>query len=354
MRVAPEQLPRHLEKGPAALYAICGDEPLLVWEAAHAVRQAAAAADFGERETFIVERGFDWSRFAEAAASLSLFAAKRLLEIRIPTGKPGIDGGAALARHVAALPVDTLTLIILPRLDRQLRTTAWFEALERRGVVVAVEPVARERLPAWIGARLKSQGQSAEAAALAFMAERVEGNLLAAHQEIQKLGLLYPAATLSFEQVKDAVLDVARYDVFQLGAALLKGDAAATVRILDGLQGEGAAPPLVLWAIAQEIRVLLNIAEQVAAGRSRAEALRAARVWGPRQELIPAALRRLSRDRLEALLAGACRADRVAKGLSGGRVWDELMSLALACCVPAAAPQSRYDMNFSWPFSGYV
>ncbi|OFZ69622.1 MAG: DNA polymerase III subunit delta, partial [Betaproteobacteria bacterium RBG_16_58_11] len=211
-------------------------------EAADAIRARAKEQGYLEREVLTVETGFHWNQLQAASASLSLFASLRVLEIRIPTGKPGNEGAAALEAFCADLPPDTVSLVLLPKLDKRTKDSAWFSALSQAGVVIDVYPVDLDALPEWIARRLAVQNQSADRETFAFLAESVEGNLLAAHQEIQKLGLLYPARALTFDEVSEAVLNVSRFDVFQLGDAMLNGDAARAARILDGLRGEGVKP----------------------------------------------------------------------------------------------------------------
>ena len=330
MQLRAEQLEAHLRKGLAPLYVIHGDEPLLALEAADAIRAKARAEGYSERDVHLVERGYDWSRLAASAASLSLFATRRIIELRVPSGKPGTDGAEAIGAYCARLPEDTLTLVTLPRLDRAGRNSAWFGALAAAGVVVNVFPVDRKQLPLWIGARLARQKQRASEAALAFVADCVEGNLLAAHQEIQKLSLLHPPGELSFEQVRDAVLDVARFEVSQLSEAMLAGDRVRLARVLDGLAGEGEAPPRVLWVMAEDVRAVARVQAGLVTGRNVADLLREARVWGDaRQRLVGTAARRMAREALEAALAHAAAIDRTIKGLAKGNPWDELLRLGL-------------------------
>jgi DNA polymerase III subunit delta len=301
---------------------------LLALEACDHIRKRCHDEGYSEREVLSVEAGFDWSRLALSGNSLSLFATRRLLELRIQ-GKAGNDGAEALRRYAQDLPPDTVTLISLPKLDRSQQSSAWFDALDATGVVVAANPVTLARLPRWIASRLALQHQEVDEQTLGFLVSRVEGNLLAAHQEIQKLALLFPPGRLDLEQVKDAVLDVARYDVFKLGEALLASDAARFVRMLNGLRSEGAASPLVLWALAEEARALLHVRRGLDAGRGLQQLLREARVWGARAELMPVSVRCFtSRDLEDALLHAAC-VDRIIKGLSPGDVWDELLRLGL-------------------------
>lgn len=329
-QVRGDQLEAHLARALAPLYVVHGDEPLLAMEAADAIRAKARRDGYTEREVHLVERHYDWDRLAAAAAALSLFASRRLIELRIPSGKPGTDGAAAIAAYCAALQPDIVTLVTLPRLDRAGQNSAWFGALSAAGVVVNVFPVDRRTLPLWIGARLARQKQRATEDALAFIADCVEGNLLAAHQEIQKLGLLHPPGDLAFEQVRDAVLDVARFEVSQLSEAMLSGDRARLARVLDGLAGEGEAPPRVLWVMSDDVRAVTRVQRGLAAGRNPADLFRESRVWGEaRQRLVAAAARRMAREALDAALAQAAAVDRTIKGLAKGDPWDELLQLGL-------------------------
>ena len=335
MRIDSEQLVQHLKGGLRALYTVYGEETLLALEAADRIRERARREGYGEREVLAAESGFDWARLALAGGSLSLFAARRLIELRIPSGKPGGEGAEALKRYTASLPPETLTLVVLPKLDRATLTSAWFEALEAAGVAVAANAVSAARLPQWLAGRLALQGQEADADTLAALCDLVEGNLLAAQQEVQKLALLFPPGPLTREQVESAVLDVARYDVFQLGEALLAADTARFVRVLNALQAEGIAPPLVLWAIGEELHALWRVSRALAGGKPMQAALREARVWGARAQLLPRALGRLQAGALEAALLHAAEVDRTIKGLARGDVWHELLRLGLRLAQPA-------------------
>ena len=326
MQLRAEQLEAHLRKGLAPLYVIHGDEPLLALEAADAVRAAARARGFAEREVFIAERGFDWSELAHAGASRSLFGGAKIIELRVPTGKPGAEGGATLAAHCARLDAEVLTLVSLPRLDRATQASAWFTALAGAGVVIEVWPVERARLPEWIGARLARQGQRASRSVLEFLADRVEGNLLAAHQEVQKLALLAPPGELALEVVEDAVASVARYDPYAAAEALVAGDLARYQRVLEGLRGEGEAPTFVLFAVSSALFVLRGIAEGKPAERLFGEQ----RLFNkPLQRAVQAAARRHPRAVLDAALAQAAFIDRVAKGVARGNAWDQFTALGL-------------------------
>ena len=321
----------------APIYVIAGDEPLLAIEAADAIRAAARAIGYSEREVLHADARFDWSRLTQAATGLSLFAEKRIVELRLPGGKPGKAGGEALREFAEAPPPDLLVLISLPRLDRDTRGSRWAAALEHAAVWVDVERIERSALPEWIGGRLARNRQRAAREALEFIADRVEGNLLAAHQEIGKLALLYPPGELSLEQVADAVLNVARYDVYALAPALLAGDSARALRLLEGLRVEGEPLPLVLWVVAEELRTLLRAQEAVASGKTFGMVARELRIWGPREKLMPKALRRLPAAMLAALLARCADIDRLVKGLAApgcdSDPWLELADIALACAA---------------------
>jgi DNA polymerase-3 subunit delta len=333
MQLRLDALDAHLTKALAPLYVITSDEHLLALEAADRIRKTARAQGLSEREVLVVERSFKWGQLLAANQSQSLFGDRKLIELRIPGGKPGKDGGQALQDYVKALSPDNVTLITLPKLDWQAQKSAWVGALQQGGVYIDIPLVERSQLPAWIGARLAAQQQSADKQSIEFIADRVEGNLLAAHQEIQKLALLHPGGKLSFEQIHDAVLNVARYDVFKLNEAMLSGDVARLVRMLEGLKGEGEALPLVLWAMAEEIRTLLKIKSGVAQGRPVGMLLKEYRIWGPRERMMEPALRRLKLSTLETALQEAAQIDKMVKGLRAkafaGDAWDALLQLGL-------------------------
>ena len=330
MQLRAEQLAAHLSGKLAPLYVLHGDEPLLVIEAGDAIRAAARAKGFSEREVLVAGPGFKWDGLMLAAGNLSLFGENKLVDLRLPTGKPGRDGGEMVQRYCERLPEGVLTLVTLPQLDWATKKTAWFNALVQAGVAIELNAPNLPELPDWIALRLARQQQKAERAALEFIAAHVEGNLLAAHQEIQKLGLLYPAGELGLAQVEDAVLNVARYDVDKLRAALLEGDAARCARLLEGLRGEDVAPPLLLWAFASEIRTLAVLRAAQEEGRPLAAVLRAERVFDDRRAAaLQRALPRLRAPQLRAALLAAARIDRMIKGLVQGDVWDEFLQLAL-------------------------
>ena len=325
MQISLDRLAAHLDRDLRPVYTVWGDEPLLAQEAADAIRAAARAAGCSERQVHTVAGAhFDWSSLLGASQALSLFADRQLVEIRIPSGKPGKDGSEALQRYceiaIEAGGRDVITLVQLPRLDRSQQSSAWFAALDRAGITVRVDPVERKALPAWIAQRLAAQGQHVAAGAegqraLAFFADRVEGNLLAAHQEIQKLALLYPAGEIGFEQIESAVLNVARYDVFRLGEAVLAGHAARALRMLDGLRSEGEAAVLVHWTLAEDIRGLKRVKDALGAGKPLPLALREARVWGAKERVFERAVTLMSESTLAHLLDAAHVCDGLMKGL---------------------------------------
>jgi len=333
MRIKLEQLAQQLQKQTAPLYTLSGNEPLLILEAAGLIRTHARQQGYTERELFTVDQHFDWAELLNAGHNLSLFGERKIMDIRIPTGKPGREGGKALEAYCAALPPDTVTLITLPRIDKQGQASKWFKALETAGTLIPVYPVERDQLPGWIGQRLAKQQQKADAATLQFLTNQVEGNLLAAHQEIQKLALLYPAGNLTFDQVKDMVLNVARYDVYQLSDAMITGDTARFQRILTGLQGEGTAPLLILATLAEQIRQLIIIRKGLDNGQPPAQLLQTARIWGERQKTVIAAARRIDPHALMQGITDAAEIDRMIKGVAQGDVWEALQQLGLRLTV---------------------
>lgn len=330
MNLRPEQLASQLAKPLAPLYVIHGNEPLLVLEAGDAIRAAARKQGYTEREVLVAGQGFKWSELQSVAGNLSLFGASKLLDLRIPNGKPGREGGEALQRYARDLGEGVVTLITLPELDWAARKAGWFVALGENGVLVELNAPERERLPEWLARRLAAQQQKAPPEALAFIADHIEGNLLAAHQEILKLGLLHPPGELSLDAVRDAVLNVARYDVDKLRHAMLEGDAARCARMLEGLKGEGEAPPLVLWTLANEIRCLARLRQGIDEGQPLAGLLKAERIFEERRkQAVQRALPRLGSGPLRTAILHAARIDRMIKGLSTGDVWDEFLQLCL-------------------------
>ncbi len=338
MQVKHDDLADHLARGVKALYVVHGDEPLLALEAGDAIRAAARAAGAAEREVLVVETGFRWDAFLAANANASLFGERKLVDLRIPSGKPGVEGGKALEAYASNPNPDNVTLVTLPRLDRATQSSAWFSALAGAGAVIAVAPVERDALPGWIAGRLARQRQRASRETLAFLADNCEGNLLAARQEIEKLALLLPEGELDHAAVEDAVADVARYDVFELSHAWLAGDAARAVRVLRALEAEGEAPTLAVWQLAEDLRALALAMRMVRGGTPVSAAVRNARVWGKRQQALERAVGRVPPSLIAPLLVAAAALDAQAKGLGRGSVWDDLETAALALAGKPALP----------------
>ena len=355
MQISADRLAAQLERELRPVYTVWGDEPLLAQEAADAIRAAARAAGCSERQVHTVAGAyFDWSALLGASQALSLFAERQLIEIRIPSGKPGKDGSDALQRYCELAAEgggrDVITLVQLPRLDRSQQSSAWFGALDRAGLAVRVDPVERQALPRWIAGRLAAQGQHVAAGAdgqraLAFFADRVEGNLLAAHQEIQKLALLYPPGEIGLEQIETAVLNVARYDVFRLGEAVLAGQVARALRMLEGLRSAGEAAVLVQWTLAEDIRGLKRVKDALAAGKPLPLALREARVWGAKERVFERAVTLISESSLAHLLDAAHVCDGLVKGLKHPDwpldPWEGLKRLVLMLAEQTARVGSK-------------
>ena len=353
MQLALPQLAAHLQKGLRPLYTLHGDEPLQLQEAADAIRAAARAAGHTERSVYTVQGAhFDWSSVLAAGGSFSLFADKKLVEIRIPSGKPGKDGSTAIQQLAenAAQDENTLTIVTLPRLDAQTKKGAWFGALDAHGVTIQIEPIERAALPQWIAQRLAQQNQRVASGeegqrTLQFFADRVEGNLLAAHQEIQKLGLLQPEGELSFEVVEQAVLNVARYDVFKLSEAVLSGNLPRVMRMMDGLQAEGTAEVLVHWTLSEDIRNLKRARDALASGQPLPMVLRSLRIWGNKEKLFERVVPRLSANAAVRLLHSAHVVDGIVKGLPADNwpsdSWQALRKLAVDMVTALQGPARR-------------
>jgi len=350
MQLNQAQLDSHLQGELLPVYFLSGDETLLVQEVADAIRGAARDKGFMERQVMHVERGFDWNTLLDAANSMSLFAEQRLIELRMPTGKPGDVGRKALQSWIDRIPEDTVLLIITGKLEATMKKTKWFKALENAGASITVWPLDADRLPGWIGQRLRQAGLQPDAAAVELLAQRVEGNLLAAAQEIEKLQLLHSGA-LSVEDVEDAVTDTARFDVYRLVDTALAGDAAQVRRMLSRLQEEGLEPVLVLWVITRELRGLANMAMSCAGAKSGPpdaakvdQVMTQMRVWQKRKPLIKKALMRTGPRKWQALLCNAAHADQVIKGQATGNVWDELLQLCLSLAGHVVASQLQRSM----------
>jgi DNA polymerase-3 subunit delta len=316
MQLRSSELDAQLKKSLLPAYAIHGDEPLLAMEAADAIRAAARGGGFSEREVLEPGRGFDWSEFTHATGSLSLFATKKIVELRLPTGKPGPQGSGAIAAYCERPSEDQLLLVTLPRLDRSGQGSAWFNALARLGAVVDVWPLERSRLPAWIAERLARQKQRAPREVLEFLTERVEGNLVAAHQELQKLALLAPEGELALDTVQDAVASVARYDPYDAADALVSGDLARYVRVIEGLRAEGEQPTFVLFVVSSALFALQEGSAERIFNR-------------PLRRAVESAMRRVAPKRIDAAIGQAAAIDRAIKGVGQGDAWQAFIRLGL-------------------------
>ena len=334
MRLKPGQITSALQKGLAPVYFFSGDEPLQLGEMADAVRAAARTAGYDSREVLVANTGFSWNELTEAAGSLSIFADKKIIDLRLPAGTPGVDGAKVLTAYCERLPEDTLLLIGAAKIDRAALKTRWFQAVDKVGCVVQVWPLEGQDLIAWLQQRMQRRGLQAEAEGIRILASRVEGNLLAAAQEIEKLYVLYGAGHLSNRQVFDVVADSSRFDVFKLMDSVLEAKVTRIFRILSGLQAEGVAAPVVLWALTREARVLIKIKLALAKGQNKASVFNNNQIWDKRQQSVSDALDRLGENDLNNILALSAKADRQIKGQQQGEPWETL----LAVCLMFASP----------------
>lgn len=324
MKVRPDQIKQHLQQELKAIYFVCGDEPLQVMETTDAIRQAARQQDYTEREVMDVDNSFDWNQLLDAGNSMSLFAEKRILELRLPSGKPGKQGSQVLVEYAQRPADDAVLIISAGKLEGSSKNTKWFKTLDQQGVVIQCWPIAVHELPRWIERRMSAKGLKPSSEAISLIVDRVEGNLLAASQEIDKLFLLYGEAGIGIDEVTTAVADSARYNIYDLVDSALTGDVVRTSRISSGLKNEGIEPVLALWALSREIRQLAQLSE---AGTSMDAAMAKARIWESRKPLLRKALSRHRAPRWRGFLKRCARIDRVIKGIEVGRPWDELLAL---------------------------
>ncbi|MHB8255701.1 MAG: DNA polymerase III subunit delta [Acidiferrobacterales bacterium] len=345
MQIDSDRLPGLLGKGLAPVYLVCGDDPLLVDESCEAIRQAARAAGYAERSVTSVGSGFDWNDLLLSSQSLSLFSRARLLEVRMPNGKPGEHGTRILSQLAAHPPADTILLVITGKLDRQTREGGWAKTLEEAGVLVGIRPLDGQRLPGWIEQRMALRGLRGESGVADLLAYHTEGNPLAAAQEVDKLALLYGDGVVRVAEVENLLADNTRFTVFGLADTCLAGDGRSAIRVLESLRAEGLDPILVLWALAREARTMAQIATQIAQGRSESGVFQAHRVWASRRPMVTKALRRFRPTQWLGMLVRAARIDRIIKGRAEGDAWTEIESLVLALCgirtQAAAAPVER-------------
>jgi len=333
LKLTPDALATHLEQQLLRAYLISGDEPLLTGEAADAIRARARARGFTERDVHFLERGSDWDDVRAAAANMSLFGARRLVEIRMPSGKPGVTGAAALVALLEGEDPDTIFLILTPRLDRDAHSSSWVKAVDSHGAWVQVWPIDADRLVAWLRTRARRLGLDVESEGLGLLAERTEGNLLAAHQELEKLRLISPAGRITADSILASVADSARFDVFQLGEAVLAGESERALRMLAGLRAEGVEATLVLWALVKTLRDLWGAVTAPPGSRPNA--------WGRQAAALEKGTRRATGLPFAALAIRAGRADRMIKGRLSGDAWDEMALLAADICATPALHQPQ-------------
>lgn len=329
MKVYPENLSDQLQRRLAPIYLLSGDEPLQLMEASDAVRDAAKAAGYTNRELFYVDASFAWSLLQEACDSFSLFGERRILDLRLPA-KPDKAGAAALLRYAERPPDDAILIASLPKITATDQKARWFQAAEKLGVFVQVWPLEGEKLLRWLDRRLNSRGLLADQSGLRLLAARIEGNLLAAAQEIEKLHILYGHGRLTDEQILKAVADSARYDVFGLAEEVLRGQAGRAYRVLMGLKAEGVAAPVALWALTRELRLVNTLKSEIAAGGAPESLFGKYKLWDKRKAAMELALKRLSREAIHRALLLSARADRVIKGQEKGDEWDALLGVCMS------------------------
>lgn len=322
MKLQAGQLTPHLKKSLAPCYLVTGDEHLLVAEALDEIREAARQRGFGMRELHVATAGFDWAHLTASSGNLSLFAEQRIIELRLPTGKPGRTGGQAIVDLVEHAGPETLFIVTAPKLDRGAASSKWAKTIEKKGVNLTIWPVSLRELPGWIAARMRKAGLQPERDVIALIADRVEGNLLAAGQEIEKLRLLLGEGPVSVEDVSNAVANSSRYDVYKLTDAALGGDAARAVRILGGLRSEGVEPVIVMWALTRELRTLSALDDVVRHGGNLGSAMQKKGVWSNRQGLVRSCMGRHQPGSFHRMLKATGRADAAAKGQRGGDPWQ--------------------------------
>jgi DNA polymerase-3 subunit delta len=333
MRLYPEKLPAQLQQQLLPVYLVSGDEPLLLQECCDLIRQQARQQGCSDRE--IIDAGtssFNWQDILHSATNMSLFAERKLVELRLPSGKPGAEGSKALCEYLDIASGEDVLLIISGKIDKQSTNSKWYKALDKAGATIQIWPVDAKDLPRWLQQRVRNAGMNIDRDALQLLCDRVEGNLLAAVQEVEKLKLLAKDSQITTQTVTEAVSDNARYNLFDMADNALKGDAASSLRMLHGLRGEGTEPPVVLWALVREIRTLYEVQVDCDQGKSAQQALAARRVWNNRMPLMQAALERHDTASLSGLLEQAAAVDGSIKGFAGGKPWDNLETLIVRLC----------------------
>ncbi|WP_333876822.1 DNA polymerase III subunit delta [Methylobacter sp.] len=342
MRLKPEQIAAALQKGLAPVYFISGDEPLQLGEVADTVRAEARKAGYESREVLVVDSGFSWNELTESAGSLSIFADKKIIDLRLPSGTPGADGSKALIAYCERLPEDTLLLITAAKMAGASLKARWFEALDKVGCVIQVWPLEGQDLIRWLQQRMQRRGLQAETEGIKILASRIEGNLLAAAQEIEKLYVLYGTGHLSNQQIFDVVADSSRFDVFKLMDSVLAAKVGRIFKILSGLKAEGVAAPVVLWALTREARALIRIKQALAQGQNRALVFKNNQIWDKRQQLVSDALNRLADSDLNSILTLSAKADRQIKGRQQGEPWETLLAVCLMFAAYKGIGEGRH------------
>jgi DNA polymerase III subunit delta len=328
VQIKPQQLAAALQKALAPVYFISGDEPQQLGELADAIRKSAKERDFTAREIFFVDKLFDWKQLNVAADTFSIFADKKIIDLRLPTGTPGIEGGKAIAAYCQRLPEDTLLLITTGKITKDAQKSSWFQAVDKVACVIQVWPLTGQDLHRWIQDRLQQRGITTEPGAVKILADRVEGNLLAAAQEIEKLYVLYGSGKLSTLQIIDVVADSSRYDVFKLVESALSAQPDKVLKIVSSLSAEGIASAIVLWALMREARILISY--KAAQNQGEKELiLKKNGIWGERKQLIDSAVKRLTHTELNQVLVLGAQADRQIKGQQQGDAWEALLEASL-------------------------
>jgi DNA polymerase-3 subunit delta len=341
MRIKPDQLAASLQKGLAPIYFISGDEPLQLGEMADAIRREAKKAGYENREILEVDSKFSWHKLTESAGSISIFADKKIIDLRMPTGSPGTDGSKALISYCEHLPEDTLLLITSAKLATASLKARWFTALDKAACVIQVWPMEGPDLFRWLEQRMQKRGLHAETEGIRILASRIEGNLLAAAQEIEKLYVLYGSGHLGNQQILEVVADSSRFDVFKLMDSVLAAKITRVLKILSGLKSEGIAVPVVLWALTREARSLIKMKLALSQGQNKAMVFKDNQIWDKRQQLVADALNRLDDSGLYGILALSATADRQSKGQQPGDPWETLREI----CLMFAAPSGRLVAN---------
>lgn len=329
MRIKPEQIEGALSKKLAPVYLVSGDEPLQVGEVADAIRLAAKNAGYTTREVYSVEKGFEWNELAVAADSFSIFADKKIIDLRMSSAKPGAEGGKAFSNYCQRIPEDTLLLITLPKVEKATQKSKWFQAIDNSGVVVQVWALEGGALINWLQRRSQKRGLQIDSTVIKGLASRVEGNLLAASQEIEKLYVLYGSKPITKQMLEDAVTDNSRYDVFKLTDCVLAGRASRAVKILSALKAEAMAAPVIVWALSREARLLINIQTAINQGQNKDVVFRSFRLWEKRAQLINAAISRKNLKDFQEIIVLSAKADRQVKGQETGDYWETLLAVCL-------------------------